>query len=198
MWNVSSTLPSPTSALPLPSSLSGRQVHSFEQQGTASGIATSLCFPQCLTFDLQCNNVLQRKAMTRSFVCNVSCRATLGGGITTPVPTGLPSLLFPLPPSPSPLPDLSSPSNPFLLVPPSIPISFPFLAAVFLCYAIFCPISRKKSHLSQNLKLFPPLVKVDEAVGDDVRDGCVDHRQVGQEGAQVWYRAIAEDKIVSI
>ena len=54
------------------------------------------------------------------------------------------------------------------------------------------------SHLGQNLELFPPLVKVDEAVGDDVRDGRVDHRQVGQEGAQVWYRAIAEDEIVSI
>ena len=52
----------------------------------------------------------------------------------------------------------------------------------------------KMSHLGQNLELFPPLVKVDEAVGDDVRDGRVDHRQVGQESAQVWYRAIAEDK----
>ena len=56
----------------------------------------------------------------------------------------------------------------------------------------------KETHLGQNLKLFPPLVKVDEAVGDDIRDGRVDHRQVGQEGAQVWYRAIAEDEIVSI
>ena len=49
-------------------------------------------------------------------------------------------------------------------------------------------------YLGQNLKLFPPLVKVDEAVGDDIRDGRVDHRQVGQEGAQVWYRAIAGEK----
>ena len=111
------------------------------------------------------------------------------------MPTGLPSLLFPLPPSPSP------PSGSFFpltsLHPSPPPSPYPhILTLVFLRYAILLPHLRKETHLGQDLELFPPLVKVDEAVGDDVRDGRVDHRQVGEEGAQVWYRAIAVQKIV--
>ena len=70
------------------------------------------------------------------------------------------------------------------------------MTLIFLGCIILLPHLRKETHLGQDLELFPPLVKVDEAVGDYVRDGRVDHRQVGEEGAQVWYCAIAVQKIV--
>ena len=52
---------------------------------------------------------------------------------------------------------------------------------------------RSFPYLSQDLKLLPPLVEVDELLlGDGVRDGRVDHSQVGQKGAQVGNRAVAD------
>ena len=74
--------------------------------------------------------------------------------------------------------------------PDSLPLSFLFPPQPSPPLLFTIPNS-KKTYLSQNLKLLPPLVKVDQAVRDDVGDGRVDHREVGEEGAQVWDRAIA-------
>ena len=47
-------------------------------------------------------------------------------------------------------------------------------------------------YLRQHLKLFAALVKVDEALGDDVGYGRVDHDEVREEGAQVGNGPVAD------
>lgn len=50
----------------------------------------------------------------------------------------------------------------------------------------------QRTHLRQHLKLLPPLVKVDESVGQSVWYRCVYHSQICQERAQVRYRPMAD------
>ena len=50
-------------------------------------------------------------------------------------------------------------------------------------------------YLGQHLELLPPLVEVDESVGDLVGDGGVDHGEIGEEGAEVGDGAVTGEGV---
>ena len=82
----------------------------------------------------------------------------------------LPSFLFPLPTSTT-----------FLICLPlsnSLPILLP-------SSVLASRVTNRVLYLCQDFELLSPLIKVDQAVVDDIRNGRVNHGQVSQEGAKV-------------
>ena len=52
------------------------------------------------------------------------------------------------------------------------------------------------TYLGKHLELLPPLVEVDESVGDLVWDGGVDHGEICEEGAEVGDGAVTGEGVM--